>query len=206
MNSSRIDPGGRAVQGLTTFLSFVVLNILFLVACLPVITLGAAGSALLEVTLRYADEERGYLVKDFVLALGRNALRATAVHLLLSIPMLLLAFAAAFWLMLDSPLSLMAALVAGLGAVYLLAALIHGLALVAAFDAGIGRTLRNALLLPGAEPLRTMGLVLIPVTGLALVLIMPVLGWILVTIGCSFGAYLMALLLRPVHSRHAGAA
>jgi hypothetical protein len=58
----RIDPDSRSVQGLTTFLHFVALNVLYIVACLPVVTAGAATAALYEVTLRYADEERGYLL------------------------------------------------------------------------------------------------------------------------------------------------
>ncbi|MFC0672604.1 YesL family protein [Brachybacterium hainanense] len=203
MDSFRgFDPDSTVMHGLRTFLALVALNVLFVLSCLPVITLGAAGSALLEVMLRFADQERGYPATDYLRALGRNLVRGTGVLLVLGLPLLALLLAARFWIALDSLISLLASILAMLGAVVVLAALIHALALVAAFRAGVGRTVRNAVLLVGAEPLRSAGLVLIPVTGVSLVLAMPVLGWLAVTIGCAVGAYLMALLLRPVHARY----
>jgi len=66
----KVDPESPAVQGLTTFLAFVVLNLLYLMTCLPVVTIGVATSALYEVTFRYADEERGNLLRDYIAALG----------------------------------------------------------------------------------------------------------------------------------------
>ena len=62
----RVDPDSRSAQGLTTFLQFVALNVLYIVACVPVVTAGAATAALYEVALRYADEERGYLITGFL--------------------------------------------------------------------------------------------------------------------------------------------
>lgn len=196
-----IDLEGRTVQGIGAFAVMVVLNLLYLLACLPIVTAGAATSALFEVMLRYADHERGKPLTDFLRALRHNLLRATAVHLALGVPVLALLFAARFWFTVGGPLSLVGALVAALMAVYLLGALLHGLGLVAAFDEGVGRTLRNALLLPGAEPLRTAGLVLIPTTALALALVVPGPAWLVGTIGASVGGYLAALLLHSAYRR-----
>lgn len=197
----KLDLEGRTLQGLTAFGTFVVLNVLYLLTCLPVITIGAATSSLYEVALRYADDERGSLLRDYLAALPRNALRGTAVLLLLGVPVLALLFAARFWYSFGSALSLMGMLVAALAALYLLGALLHGLALVAAFDAGIVATVRNALLMPGAEPLRTAGLVLLPVTAVLMALVVPSTLLLVGTIGCSVGAYLGALLLRPIYRR-----
>ena len=41
----KVDPESPPVQGLTTFLAFVVLNLLYLLTCLPVVTIGVATSA-----------------------------------------------------------------------------------------------------------------------------------------------------------------
>jgi len=83
----KVDPESPAVQGLTTFLAFVVLNLLYLMTCLPVVTIGVATSALYEVTFRYADEERGNLLRDYIAALRRNAAQATAVFAALGLPL-----------------------------------------------------------------------------------------------------------------------
>ena len=197
----KIDLEGRALQGLTSFATFVVLNLLYLLTCLPIITIGAATSSLYEVALRYADDERGNLLRDYVGTLPRNARRGTAVLLALGVPMLMLLFAARFWYTFGSALSLLGMLVAALAAIYLFAAMLHAFALVAAFKAGVRATLRNAVLMPGAEPLRTAGLVLLPVMIVLLSLVFPSMLVLVGTIGCSVGAYIGALLLRPVYRR-----
>lgn len=197
-----IDLENRTLQGLNAFMAFVLLNLLYLVSCLPLLTAGAATSALLGVTTRYADEERGRLLRDYLRALVADFPRATAAHLILGAPILALLFSARFWLKLDSPLSLVAVLIAGLAALYLLGAWIHAMALVACFRAPFAQTLRNALLLPGAEPLRTAELVLVPAALLALALVVPGAIWVVLTVGASVGGYLMALVLRGIHRRH----
>ncbi|MFC8598469.1 DUF624 domain-containing protein [Isoptericola sp. NPDC057191] len=197
----RIDPDSRGVQGLTTFILFVVLNVLYLLACLPVVTVGAATSALLEVTLRYADDERGHLVRGFVVALRRNAWRGTAALAALGLPAAMLVFSGVFWLSMTGVPSAVAGAFALLGASYLLAALLYALALVAWFDAPLRRTLRNALLLPLAEPARTLGLVLLPVGAACVAAVLPQTLFLAGTIGFSFGAYVCAFLLHGVFRR-----
>lgn len=197
----KIDLEGRTLQGLTAFGTFVALNVLYLITCLPVITIGTATSSLYEVALRYADDERGNPLRDYLRGLVRNARRGTAALLALGVPVLMLGFAARFWYSSDSALSLMGMLVAALAASYLFGALLHAFLLVAAFDAGVRVTLRNALLMPGAEPLRTAGLVLLPVTAVLMAMVIPSVLVLVGTIGCSVGAYFSALLLRPVYRR-----
>lgn len=200
-----IDLESRTIQGLNAFVAFVLLNLLYLLLCLPLLTAGAATSALLGVTARYADEERGRLLRDLLRGFARDFPRATAAHLVLGAPLLALLFAARFWSVLEGPLSLAAAVISVLAALYLLGAWIHAMALVALFRAPFGQMLRTALLLPGAEPLRTAGLVLLPAVLLALALVVPGAGWVVLTVGASVGGYLAALLLRGIHRRHRSA-
>ena len=44
----QVDPLGRNVQGITALLSFIALNVIYLVTCLPIITIGVATSSLFE--------------------------------------------------------------------------------------------------------------------------------------------------------------
>lgn len=198
----QVNPESRALDGITTFLMFVALNLLYLATCLPVITIGVATSALYEVTLRYSEEESGNLLRDYFTALRRNFLPATAVYLTFGVPVALLGFGAAFWAAYDSPVSWAAAVVAGLAAAYLALSLIWGLALVARYTNAFSQTLRNALLLPGAELLRSLGIAVIPVTMVGLTAVIPGFVWIMLTIGFSVGAYLMAFLFRDAFRRH----
>ncbi|WP_418276281.1 YesL family protein [Isoptericola jiangsuensis] len=196
-----IDPNGRNVQGITTFVLFVVLNVLYLVTCLPVVTIGAATAALYEVTLRYADDERGDLVRGYLRALRTNLWRGSAVLAVLGIPAAMLLFSAVFWFTMDGSLTAVAGALSVVATCYVGAAVLHGLALVAWFDAPLRRTVRNALLLPLVEPARTAGLVLLPVGVGALMFAVPQVTFVVATIGFSFGAYVSAFILHSVFRR-----
>jgi uncharacterized membrane protein YesL len=200
----RVDPDSRSAQGLTTFLQFVALNVLYMVACVPVVTAGAATAALYEVALRYADEERGYLITGFLTALRRNLWRGSAVGLLFGVPIVMLGFAAAFWLALGSALGTAVGTITVLFIAYLAAALLYGLALVARYAGPLGRTVRNALLLPLGEPLRTLALLLRPVATVSLLYVYPPTAVLVLTIGFSVGAYVDALVLHGVFRRRGG--
>lgn len=200
----QIDPNSRNMQGITSFLTFVALNVLYLLCCLPVVTIGVATSALYEVTIRYSDDERGRPLKDYLLALRANAVRATLVYLALVVPAAMLLFSGVFWFSSGSAVGAGAGLLAFLAAAYLLTAFLYGMALVAQFAAGARRTVRNALLLPAAEPVRTLGIVLVPVTLGAVAIVFPAFVVVLVTVAFSVGAYASAFLFRSVFARHMG--
>lgn len=55
------------------------LNLLFVLVCLPVITIPAACAALMRITLTIADDRNVYLVEDFLAAFRRHAFKATAI-------------------------------------------------------------------------------------------------------------------------------
>ena len=79
----KYNPDGQLYKITTVFSQFTLLNLLYIVSCLPIITIGAATAALYEVTIRYADEERGELIVGYVRALRANFMKATGSFLLL---------------------------------------------------------------------------------------------------------------------------
>ena len=198
----RIDPDSRALNGFSTFLTFVALTLLYIVLCLPIVTIGAATSALFEVTIRFSDDESGRPLKDFLPAFRANFGRATALMLCLLLPAALLGFSSAFWFAHPALFGGVAGVFAVLGAVYLFAAFLYAMAQIAYFRNTVRQTLKNALLLPAAEPVRTLGLLVIPVTAVALTILFPPVGFLVLTIGFSVGAYATAFLFRSVFARH----
>lgn len=197
----QINPDSRVLHGLSTFLAFAGLNVLFLVCCLPVITIPAATSALLRVTIRYADDELGRPFRDFLPFFASGFLKATAVGFAFLLPGAALAFSAVFWFSAETVVGAIAGAFAVLAAVAAFAAFLYGMALVAQYRDTVSRTIRNALLFPAAEPVRTAGIVIIPVTAVCLVVLFPAFIVLLLTIGCSVGAYLAAMIFRSVFSR-----
>ncbi|MGA0568212.1 DUF624 domain-containing protein [Rathayibacter sp. KR2-224] len=197
-----VDPTSKVMSGASTFVSFIVLNVVFIVTCIPIVTIGMATSSLFEVTMRYSDEEGGHLVSDYFRALGGNALRGTMVFVCFALPMLALTFSGLFWAFGGGTFAIAAAVVALIGALYFFAAFLYGAALVGRYDNRLPQTLKNAMLLPVAEPWRTFVLIVIPVTAASLAAAFPAFVIVLATIGFSVGAYSTAFLLRNVFSRH----
>lgn len=198
----RIDPDSRALGGFSTFLTFVALNLLYILVCLPIVTIGAATSALYEVTIRYSDDESGRPFKDFFPAFRANFGRATVLMLCLLLPAALLGFSSVFWFAYPALFAGVAGVVAVIGAVYLFAAFLYAMAQVAYLMGPVRQTLKNSLLLPAAEPVRTLGVLVIPVTAVALTILFPPVAILIATIGLSVGAYATAFLFRSVFARH----
>ncbi|MCT9821289.1 DUF624 domain-containing protein [Microbacterium sp. W1N] len=198
----QINVYGRTYGGLSAFIAFVALNLMYIVTCIPLVTIPAATSALYEVTIRYSDDESGRPVADYFPALVRNFPRATLLGLSLLIPFVLLAFSTAFWAASPEPLAIGAVIVSAAGALYFFAAFLHAMALTAKFRNSFRQTLKNALLLPAAEPVRTFGILIIPATVFAITVLFPVFWVIVVTIAFSVGAYATAFLFRSVYARY----
>ena len=197
----QINPDSRVLHGLSTFLAFVGLNVLFLLCCLPVVTIPAATSALLRVTIRYADDELGRPFRDYLPSFASGFLKATAVGFAFLLPGAALGFSAVFWFATGTVMGAIAAAIAVLGAIYAFAGFLYGMALVAQYRDSIGRTIRNALLLPAAEPVRTTGILIIPLTAVSLTMLFPMFIVLVLTILCSVGACVAALIFRSVFDR-----
>lgn len=69
---------------------FLLLNILFVITSIPIVTLGASITALYSVTLKMAKNEESYIVRDYFHAWKRNFKSATPAFLLFIIVFLIL--------------------------------------------------------------------------------------------------------------------
>ena len=70
------------MQGLSRIADLLILNFLFLLCCIPVVTIGAAVTALHSVAMKMAREEEGGIIKEFFSAFASNFRQATIIHLL----------------------------------------------------------------------------------------------------------------------------
>lgn len=62
-----------------------ILNILFMVCCIPLFTIGASVTALNYMMLKIVRGEEGYIVKDFFKAFKENFKQATAIWLIMAL-------------------------------------------------------------------------------------------------------------------------
>lgn len=136
------------IRILTRIFDLIILNILWLLTSIPVVTLGAATAALYSVLLSAAEKKEGYIVRDYWKAFRRNFKQSTIVWLFL------LFLGACLWFDLTL-IGVVPGLFRQIGTVVLGAVLIFYFMecifvfpLIAKFENSTGNMIKNALLIP----------------------------------------------------------
>lgn len=79
------DPDSKIMQIVSRFTDIVVLNVVFLLTCLPIFTIGAANTALYDVVFRMDTEREGKMLASYFRAFKENFKQATGIWLLLAL-------------------------------------------------------------------------------------------------------------------------
>ncbi|MBM6979428.1 MAG: DUF624 domain-containing protein [Actinomyces succiniciruminis] len=190
----------RTVRGLSSFFTLVALNLIYVVTCIPVLTIGAATSALLETMDAVRTDPDTDMLRTYMAALKSDKIRGTVVFWTLCLPALLALFAISFWWSVGGAAGTIAALAAGLFTLYLAASTAHGMLLVATHTAPARTTIHNSLLLPAAAPGRSLLLVLVPITEIAVAIAVPVSLILILTVGLTIGALIQTAVAAPLYA------
>ena len=179
----------------------VILNILFILCCLPVVTAGAAFTALHYVCYKIVREEDGYIVRDFFKGFRQNFRQATLMWLLFL--MFLLLVGTDMVLMRNTGQSfptLLRYLIYG-GVLVVWAISLYAFPLQARFENPVPQTLKNAaLLVIGAFP-RTLAMMVVMLFPFLLLVTSLRLLPVVVLLGFSGAVYACAALYAPVFKR-----
>lgn len=81
---------GKFFGAISRLGDLVILNLLFLVCCIPVVTIGASVTAMYSVTKKMAEDREGYIFRGFFTAFKENFRQATIMWLILLIPAVLI--------------------------------------------------------------------------------------------------------------------
>lgn len=190
------------VQGIGKITDFVILNLLWLICSLPVITIGASTTALYSVMLKLVKNEEGYVVRGFFKAFKENFKQSTLMWLLFML----------LWLILIVDFFSLKLMPQNVGAVLqilflvmgclLVGMMIYAFSLQARFENTIKNTLKNALILVFAKLPYTLLLIVLTigpviVTFLSMqTLMIGLLLWIFV--GAALIVWLNSFLLRRI--------
>ena len=195
------DADSGLMRGLSRLTDLVLLNLLFLITSIPIVTIGASASALYSVFFRWHRQEESGYVKAYFHAFARDFKEATVLWLAFVVFMAISIFDIWFFFYQTEPLSYLGVLFGFLGAMGLFT-YSYAIILVSVFANSFAGTLKNALLMAVAYFPRTLVMALINLFSFLLVGLFPSLamqfGWFLVLFAFSGGAYLNSLLLKPV--------
>lgn len=88
------------------FWDVLVVNILWIICSIPVVTAGASTTAMYYVTLKLARDEDGYTIRSFFKSFKENFKQATAIWLIFLLTGMLLAFDVYYFIKMAAPSSL----------------------------------------------------------------------------------------------------
>ena len=155
------------IRILTHIFDFILLNILWLLTSIPIVTLGAATAALYSVMMSVVEKKEGYIIKDYWKAYCRNFKQSTVVWILL------LFLGACLWFDLTL-IGVVPGLFRQIGTVVLGAVLIFYFMecifvfpLIAKFENSTGNMIKNALLIPVSR--LPYALMILSMTGAAII-------------------------------------
>lgn len=203
------DINNPLMRGLAKVWDLIVLNLLFILCCLPIITIGAAITALFSVTLKLVRNEEGNIIKTFFRAFASNFKNSTVIHLLfLLITFILFAdYLFVFcWIEDQGAVTYLILAFSGLLALITVLAMQYIYPLLAMFDNSVISTVQTALVLAVRHLSTTVALLLLTVAPVLIMLIPneTVIGfaYLLIIIGFSSFAMIQSYLLRKVFDQN----
>lgn len=189
------------------FFDVMILNILWVICSIPIVTMGASTTAVYYVTLRLVrDEEGSSTIKDYFHSFKQNFKQSTIIWLiLLVVGGALAADIYIFWFAMTGNQTLRSvalAVCAGFGIAYI-GVLMFVFPLQCRFFNSIKRTMFNALLLSLRHILTTISMVIIDIAIPLLALsIAPILQPILFMFGFPLLLYINSYFLAPVLEKY----
>ena len=193
----------------TLVADFILLNLLFIVLCIPVVTIGPAIAALIHTTLKLSEDENRTLVKPFWNEFKRDITKKMLLWIVYLVLIASLVYMAQFyWNFANTNADLfkiigfMLFMLSAFILFVTIVASIIGLAMTTQYFSPIKRLVKNSYLLIIVMPVQSliMAAVIIAVTLFAIYQTVPVLSFFLV-IGFAAIAYSFAPLIREFFTK-----
>lgn len=145
---------------LSRMADMIILNILMMICCIPIITVGAAYTAMHYVLLKMVRDEEGYLIRGFFKSFVQNFKQATLIWLFMLV--VIIVFLGDWLIFRASGDTFPKALVVGVAAIGIIVLMVAMFVfpLLARFDNSIKNTIHNAALLAFANLPKTLLMIL----------------------------------------------
>ena len=150
----KFNPDSPFFQFMNSLAAFIGLNVIFLITCLPIFTIGPALTALYTVTLK----EGGYIFSTYFKAFKENFRQSAAAFLIQLVLALVFLFNAHFWgeqntVLGNALMFVMTALLVVLALTFM-----YCYPLMARFDNTLTQSMKNAFFVAITHPKFTLGL------------------------------------------------
>jgi len=179
---------------LNTAVQYIGLNLIFIVCCLPIVTIGPAIAALCQVMLRESRGEHGYLIRSFFQHFKEMFVQAALTFFLFAGLFFVLLYSLVFWHSLNGIAAAAAFAFTLVLAFYIFSGFLFAFPLMARFKNSFWKTIHNAFLLSMTNLKLTAALLLIYAVLACMAFLFPkpteifmiVIGFSFLTYGSSF--------------------
>jgi uncharacterized membrane protein YesL len=190
------------MQFLSKVFDLLILNLLWLICCIPIITIGPATTAMYYVAMKIADDEYSEVLRPFFHSFKQNFLQGIILELIFIVSGLLLFFDYRFCLLFDGTTEkIMIGAFIFFGVVYLVI-VSYTFPLLSQYSNTIGGTIKNALVLAMSKVITALEISLLNLAPILSLFLFPeVIGWIvplLIFLAPAFIALLNSMLFKKV--------
>lgn len=201
MNLFNLD--GPVMQFLSRLADLFLLNVLFILCCIPLVTIGAANTALYTVALKAARNEESYITRSFFLAFKNNFKISTLTWLIVFIAGVILWTDFRIIPGMQAPIrQILQVLTLAFAFLYLITVQ-YLFPYIARFENTVSGSLKNAFLMAVAHLPYTMLLAAITVLAVMATLYLDfrIIGFLWLAIGFSGVAYINSIFFRKIFEK-----
>ncbi len=184
--------------------NLIVLNVIFLISCIPLITIGSSVSAMYAVMFKMHDNEEGYIIRQYIKEFKKNVKSGIILSIIFSLIGVFVYFDIYYMLIIDSGFMRIT-----LGLILLVIGFVwtYAFPLNGRFINTIGGTIRNAFFLSLRSFFKSLFMFLINIAPIicyilgGIIFINSILFYAL--FGFSFSMYLNSMILKTIFTKNA---
>lgn len=195
------DLDSPVMRFLSRMADLMILNLVIVVCCLPVITIGASITAMHYVMLKIARGEDGYIVKDFFKSFKLNFKQSTVIWLIMLL--LIVVFAGDYLILnyggIEFPKGMGMALAVVAVLIFIVSTYIFPV--LARFDNSIKNTIKNGCMMSIIAAPKAVLMAILTVSPVILAICIPALLPLAILFGISFPGFLSAKLYSQTFRR-----
>lgn len=137
----------KILNGLSKIGDMLILNFIYVLSCIPIITIGASTTALYYTTLKMAENNESYVWRDYWKAFKMNLKQATVIWLVVFIGWTVIVLDVLLAGGFGTQLGTVVAIMMVIAAIFLGVLSLYVFPLLARFDNTVMRTMKNAVLI-----------------------------------------------------------
>ncbi|MGN0152005.1 MAG: YesL family protein [Wujia sp.] len=190
------------MEFMNTTANFIALNVVFLLTCIPVITVGPAIAALYQVLMREARGEHGYLIRPYFRFFKEMFIQGILTFLLYMGIGLVMIYSFFFWRSIDGYTSIVICVLLALAFIFLICSMIYVFPLMARFKNSFGQTIKNANILTLASGKYTAILLISVLFIGGIIYLFSAVRIFMLVIGFAFCTYCLAFLFVKIFKKY----